>query len=359
MIGTWAAIPGSGPRHIRHAVGTQRGRFHPGDLNDALGRRCFRYATPAMTTTGRVRPAPFRDSTDPQRAFQPTASTTRSSNQGCTVRDRRSRYIACARCRGDAAGALSDRPDDAPPAAGSARSAGASLIGPTRPRKQRRRSGGLAGGEPALVGRGRRRLPRRARRVPGRGRLGLVPGEPAGIRGRTCSVTSAGRRILEVGCGSAPCARYLAGRGATVVAFDLSAGHARARRGRRRPHRHRGPAGAGRRLRDAVRGRQLSIWPSPRSGRSRSSPTRRGAMREVARVLRPGGRWVFAATHPMRWAFPDDPGPAGLTAIQSYFDRSPYVEVDDDGRAGLRRAPPHDGRPDPGDRRRPGSCCWT
>lgn len=56
-----------------------------------------------------------------------------------------------------------------------------------------------------------------------------------------------------------------------------------------------------------------------------------GAMREVARVLRPGGRWVFSVTHPMRWAFPDDPGPAGLTAIQSYFDRSPYVEVDADG----------------------------
>ena len=55
------------------------------------------------------------------------------------------------------------------------------------------------------------------------------------------------------------------------------------------------------------------------------------AMRQVARVLRPGGRWVFAATHPMRWAFPDDPGPAGLTAIQSYFDRSPYVEVDEHG----------------------------
>ena len=54
-------------------------------------------------------------------------------------------------------------------------------------------------------------------------------------------------------------------------------------------------------------------------------------MREVARVLRPGGRWVFAATHPMRWAFPDDPGPLGLTAIQSYFDRSPYVEVDETG----------------------------
>ena len=48
--------------------------------------------------------------------------------------------------------------------------------------------------------------------------------------------------------------------------------------------------------------------------------------RAVARVLRPGGRWVFATTHPIRWSFPDDPGPAGLTATMSYFDRTPYVE---------------------------------
>ena len=52
-------------------------------------------------------------------------------------------------------------------------------------------------------------------------------------------------------------------------------------------------------------------------------------MREVARVLRPGGRWVFAVNHPMRWMFPDDPGPDGLIVDQSYFDRTPYVEVDD------------------------------
>ena len=39
-------------------------------------------------------------------------------------------------------------------------------------------------------------------------------------------------------------------------------------------------------------------------------------------------RWVFATTHPMRWIFPDDPGEAGLTVAQSYFDRTPYVEVD-------------------------------
>jgi SAM-dependent methyltransferase len=48
---------------------------------------------------------------------------------------------------------------------------------------------------------------------------------------------------------------------------------------------------------------------------------------EVRRVLVPGGRWVFSVTHPVRWAFPDDPGPDGLTATGSYFDRTPYVET--------------------------------
>lgn len=50
---------------------------------------------------------------------------------------------------------------------------------------------------------------------------------------------------------------------------------------------------------------------------------------EVARVLRPGGRWCFSVTHPIRWAFPDDPEGAGLAVAGSYFDRTPYVERDD------------------------------
>jgi len=52
---------------------------------------------------------------------------------------------------------------------------------------------------------------------------------------------------------------------------------------------------------------------------------------EVARVLRPGGRWVFSITHPIRWAFPDDPGPGGLQVTRSYFDQTPYVETGKDG----------------------------
>ncbi|MDX3358068.1 methyltransferase domain-containing protein, partial [Streptomyces sp. ME01-24h] len=56
-------------------------------------------------------------------------------------------------------------------------------------------------------------------------------------------------------------------------------------------------------------------------------------MHEVRRVLRPGGRWVFSVTHPLRWAFPDEPGPEGLTASASYFDRTPYVEQDETGHA--------------------------
>jgi ubiquinone/menaquinone biosynthesis C-methylase UbiE len=53
------------------------------------------------------------------------------------------------------------------------------------------------------------------------------------------------------------------------------------------------------------------------------------AVAETARVLRPGGRFAFSITHPTRWMFPDDPTEEGLVASQSYWDRTPYVEVDD------------------------------
>ena len=82
-------------------------------------------------------------------------------------------------------------------------------------------------------------------------------------------------------------------------------------------------------------------------------------MREVYRVLRPGGRWVFSVTHPMRWIFPDDPGEAGLVAIHSYFDRTPVRRGRRRRAPRLRRAPPHPRRPDPRTGRRRASSCAT
>ena len=55
------------------------------------------------------------------------------------------------------------------------------------------------------------------------------------------------------------------------------------------------------------------------------------AVAEVARVLRPGGRFAFSVTHPIRWSMPDDPTAEGLVVTMSYFDRTPYVEQDEAG----------------------------
>ena len=214
------------------------------------------------------------------------------------------------------------------PGRGHERRGGAGHVGRARPPGGRR--AGVAAGEPGVVGRRRRRLPRRARRGHRRRRLRLVPGGPA--RGRRAAARGRGRaRVLEVGCGSAPCARWLAAAGAEPVALDLSRGMLR----------HAAELERGDRV--AVPLVQAGAERLPFADASSTSRARRSAavpfvaepdrvMREVARVLRPGGRWVFAVNHPMRWMFSDDPGPDGLVVTQSYFDRTPYVEVDATGR---------------------------
>jgi SAM-dependent methyltransferase len=139
-----------------------------------------------------------------------------------------------------------------------------------------------------------------------------------------------GRRVLEVGSGAAMCARWLAGRGARPVASDLSAGMLRhARSGERTTGivvplvqadaEHLPFQDASFDLAFTAFGAIPFVADSAR------------VMHEVARVLRPGGRWVFASTHPIRWSFPDDPGPDGLTATMPYWDRTPYVEFAEDG----------------------------
>jgi SAM-dependent methyltransferase len=137
----------------------------------------------------------------------------------------------------------------------------------------------------------------------------------------------AGRRVLEVGCGAAMCSRWLVTQGAKPAAFDLSAGMLR--------HGQIGARNSGLHV-PLV---QADAQHIPFVDASFDIAfTSFGAvpfvadsallMREVARVLKPGGRWVFSTTHPTRWVFPDDPGPGGLAATMSYFDRTPYVEFD-------------------------------
>ncbi len=142
----------------------------------------------------------------------------------------------------------------------------------------------------------------------------------------------AGRRVLEIGCGAGQCGRWLVARGATVVGFDLSI----------------------RQLRHATGiNRRTGVVLPVVNADARRLPFAAGAfdlacssygalpfvadigavMGEVARVLRPGGRFAFSVSHPIRWSFLDDPGKEGLYAVHSYFDRRPYVEEDGRGRA--------------------------
>jgi SAM-dependent methyltransferase len=140
----------------------------------------------------------------------------------------------------------------------------------------------------------------------------------------------AGRRILEVGAGAAQCSRWLSAQGAHPVALDLSAsqlGHGRVldeRAGVRTPM----VLADAQRLPFADSSFDLAC---SAYGAVPFVADSAAVMREVARVLRPGGRWVFSASHPIRWSYLDDPGPGGLTATTSYFSREPYVEVDEAG----------------------------
>lgn len=146
-----------------------------------------------------------------------------------------------------------------------------------------------------------------------------------------------GKRILEVGSGAAQCSRWLSGRGAHVVATDISEGMLKNSLA----------------LDQKFTATDSSTKSVPvitadarrlpfADGSFDSVFTSFGAIpfvadaeiihQEVARVLKPGGRWVFSVTHPVRWMFPDDPTTQGTTIIRSYFAQEPYVEFDSAGR---------------------------
>lgn len=149
--------------------------------------------------------------------------------------------------------------------------------------------------------------------------------------------TLRGRDVLEFGAGAAQGSRWCAAQGARVIASDLSGamlsqGQALDRRSGEAGHQA-GPTAYvqcdATRLpfADASFDTVFSAY-----GALPFVADSAGLLREVGRVLRPGGRLVFSVTHPVRWALPDVPGEAGLRVRSSYFDRRPYVEVDSRGR---------------------------
>lgn len=136
------------------------------------------------------------------------------------------------------------------------------------------------------------------------------------------------QKVLEVGAGAAQCSRWLASQGVTVEATDIAPGMIR--------EAERINAATG--IEFPLHVADARALPYPEDSFNQAF-TAFGAIpfikdatevhREVARILRPGGRWTFATTHPVKWMFPDDP--ESLTAIRSYFDRTPYAETSADG----------------------------
>lgn len=142
-------------------------------------------------------------------------------------------------------------------------------------------------------------------------------GDPADLAGRT---------VVEVGCGSAPCAAWLARHtSAHVVGFDISSRMLSL-----------APRVDGLQLLQAdaaslpVAGGAADVVFSSFGGYPFLSDLD-ASMVELCRVLRPGGRAVIAANHPSAWIFPDDPDE--LTAAIPYFQDA-YLEWEHDDPTG-------------------------
>jgi SAM-dependent methyltransferase len=136
----------------------------------------------------------------------------------------------------------------------------------------------------------------------------------------------ASRDILEVGSGAGQCARWVQTRGGRAIGLDLS--HRQLQHSRRLDEATGVvvPSLRGTATHLPFRARSFDVVFSS-FGALQFIEDFDAAVGEVARVLKPHGRFAFSITHPTRWIFPDDPGPDGLVASQSYWDRTPYVEI--------------------------------
>jgi SAM-dependent methyltransferase len=138
----------------------------------------------------------------------------------------------------------------------------------------------------------------------------------------------AGRDVLEIGCGAGQCSRWVLTHGGRPIGLDVSMRQLQHSRRIDEEHGTLVPtvcAGAAQ-LPFATAAFDIIF---SAFGALQFVADAEALVAEVTRALRPGGRFVFSVTHPTRWMFPDDPGEGGLTAAQSYWDRTPYVEVDD------------------------------
>lgn len=161
------------------------------------------------------------------------------------------------------------------------------------------------------------------------GDTGFVWG-PEGLTEQEARVLGdvAGRTVLELGSGAGQCSRWVRTQGGTAYGLDLS--HRQLQHSRRIDESTGLPV-------PSVQATATALPFADRSfdvvfcsfGALQFVADIATCIAEVRRVLRPGGRFAFSITHPTRWMFADDPGPEGLLASQSYWDRTPYVEVDD------------------------------
>jgi SAM-dependent methyltransferase len=139
----------------------------------------------------------------------------------------------------------------------------------------------------------------------------------------------AGKRVLELGCGAGQCSRWVLRHGGHPIGLDVSM--------RQLQHSRRIDLEHGTSVPTVLAGAAAIPFADDAFdivfsafGALQFIADADALVAEIARVTRPGGRLAFSVTHPTRWMFPDDPTEGGLVASQSYWDRTPYVEVDDE-----------------------------
>ena len=138
-----------------------------------------------------------------------------------------------------------------------------------------------------------------------------------------------GKRVLDLGCGEGYNARILARQGAKVVGIDASREMIRLAREKEREE----PLGIEYRVADAARLPMLEDGSFDIVVAFMSLmdiPDLDGVLREVSRVLKKGGRFLFSITHPCFVRFRDDlgwekdeKGRKLCYRVDDYFDEGP------------------------------------